>query len=87
MTRVRKATPTVARIDEYCAHYRSVFHLVRHFEQFTQLILSMLAETKRKSLPRLAKIVQGDHQALQYFLANAEWFLDELRTIRLRTIR
>jgi SRSO17 transposase len=61
-----------------------VFHNVRHFEQFTQLILGMLAETKRKSLPRLAKTVQGDHQALHHFLANAEWSLDELRAIRLR---
>jgi SRSO17 transposase len=72
MTRVRPATPTVACIDDYCAQYRSVFHNVRHFEQFTQLILGMLAETKRKSLPRLAKMVQGEHQALHRFLANAE---------------
>src|SRR5215471_17293653 len=71
MTGVRAATPTVACIDEYCAHYRSVFHNVRHFEQFTQLILGLLAETKRKSLPRLAKTVQSDHQALHHFLANA----------------
>jgi SRSO17 transposase len=83
MTRVRQATPTVACIDEYCAQYRSVFHNVRHFEQFTQLILGMLAETRRKSLPRLAKTVQGEHQALHHFLANAEWSLEELRAIRL----
>jgi SRSO17 transposase len=87
MTRVREATPTVACIDAYCAHYRSVFHNVRHFEQFTQLILGMLAETKRKSLPRLAKTVQGEHQALHHFLANAEWPLEELRAIRLRLSR
>jgi SRSO17 transposase len=64
-----------------------VFHNVRHFEQFTQLILGMLAETKRKSLPRLAKTVQGDHQALHHFLANAEWSVEELRAIRLRLTR
>ena len=87
MTRVRPATPTVACIDDYCAHYRSVFHHVRHFEQFTQLILGMLAETKRKSLPRLAKTVRGDHQALHHFLANADWSLDELRAIRLQLTR
>lgn len=58
MIRVRPATPTVACLDAYDAHYRAVFHNVRHFEQFTQLILGMLAETKRKSLPRLAKTVQ-----------------------------
>ena len=87
MTRVRLATPTVACIDTYCAHYRSVFHNVRHFEQFTQLILGMLAETKRKSLPRLAKTVQADHQALHHFLANADWSIEELRAIRLRLTR
>jgi hypothetical protein len=46
MTRVRKAThtPTMACIDEYGAHYRSVFHHVRHFGQLTRLLLGMLAE-------------------------------------------
>jgi hypothetical protein len=28
---------------------------VRHFEEFTQLILGMLPETKRKSLPRVER--------------------------------
>ncbi len=64
-----------------------MFHNVRHFEQFTQLILGMLAETKRKSLPRLAKTVQGEHQALHHFLAKAEWSVEELRAIRLRLTR
>ena len=59
MTRVRPTQHTVAPIDDYCAHFRPVFHNVRHFEQFTQLILGLVAETKRKSLPRLAKSVQG----------------------------
>ena len=54
MTKARKAAKTVAFVDDYCAHYRSVFANVRHFEQFTQLELGLLAETKRKSLPRLA---------------------------------
>jgi SRSO17 transposase len=56
---------------------------VRHFEQFTQLHLGLLAETKRKSLPRIAKAVQADHQALHHFLANAEWSVEELRARRL----
>ncbi len=46
MTRVRAATPTVAYVDEYCAHYRALFSNVRHFERFTQLHLDLLAETK-----------------------------------------
>jgi SRSO17 transposase len=64
-----------------------VFHNVRHFEQFTQLILGLLAETKRKSLPRLAKTVQADPQALHHFLANAQWSLEARRAIRLRLTR
>src|SRR5260370_1448414 len=87
MTRIREATHTVACIDAYCAHYRSVFHNVRHFEQFTQLELGMLAETKRKSLPRLAKTVQGDQQALHHFLSNAGWSVEELRAMRLQLTR
>jgi hypothetical protein len=65
MTRVRPAHHTVALIDTCCARFRPVFHNVRHFEQFTQLLLSLVAETKRKSLPRLAKSVQGEAQALR----------------------
>ncbi len=83
MTRVRPATHTVALIDTACADYRSVFHNVRHVEQFTQLMLGLVAETKRKSLPRLAKTVQGEPQALRHFLARAEWSVEELRHIRL----
>lgn len=42
----------------------------------------MLAETKRTSLSRLAKTVQGDHQALHHVLANTDWSLEELRCAR-----
>ncbi len=87
MTRVRKPTPTVAFVDQYCAQYRSLFANVRHFEQFTQLHLGLLAETKRKSLPRIARVVQGDHQALHHFLAHADWSLEGLRTRRLELLQ
>ncbi|MGO8951667.1 MAG: transposase [Ktedonobacterales bacterium] len=83
MTRVREANRTVSLIDEYCSHYRPVFHNVRHFEQFTQLILGLVAETMRKSLPRLAKTVQGEQQVLHHFLAHAEWSVEQMRGIRL----
>jgi hypothetical protein len=62
MTKAREPATTVAFVDDYCAHYRSVFANVRHFEQFTQLELGMLAETKRKSLPRLAKTAKADRE-------------------------
>jgi SRSO17 transposase len=87
MTRVRKSAPTVAFVDQYCAQYRPLFANVRHFEQFTQLHLGLLAETKRKSLPRLAKTAQGEHQALHHFLANAEWSVEEVRSRRLELLR
>jgi len=87
MSKTRPATPTVAFIDQYCAQYRSLFHNVRHFEQFTALHLGLLAETRRKSLPRLAKTVPMDPQALHNFLANAEWSVAAVRTKRLDRLR
>jgi SRSO17 transposase len=87
MTQVRPAAPTVAFVDQYCAEYRSLFHNVRHFEQFTALQLGLLAETRRKSLPRLAKAVHADPQALHHFLANAQWSVEELRRKRLELLR
>jgi len=39
------------------------------------------------SLPRLAKRVQADHQALHHFLANAAWSVEELRARRLALLR
>jgi SRSO17 transposase len=86
-TKAREPTQTVACVDDYCAHYRPVFHHVRHFEQFTHLELGLLAETQRKSMPRLATATKTDHQALHHFLANAEWTGEDLRKIRLRLTR
>lgn len=87
MTKVREAGHTVAFVDAYCAHYRALFANVRHFEQFTALHLGLLAETKRKSLPRLAKTAKADAQALHHFLANAEWSVETLRAKRLDLLR
>jgi SRSO17 transposase len=87
MSKTRPATPTVAFIDQYCAQYRSLFHNVRHFEQFTALHLGLVAETRRKSLPRLGKAVHADPQALHHFLANAEWSVEAVRSKRLDLLR
>lgn len=87
MTRPREPAHTVALIDEYCARYRKVFTDVRHFEQFTQLELGLLAEAQRKSLPRLAQFGKADHQALHHFLSNADWPIDHLRAIRWQLTR
>jgi SRSO17 transposase len=83
MTRVRPATPTVAFLDQYCAPYRGLFQNVRHVEPFTALHLGLLAETRRKSLPRLGKTVHVDPQALHHFLAHADWSVEAVRHQRL----
>jgi SRSO17 transposase len=83
MSKARDPVPTVAFIDDYCAHYRSVFPNVRQFEQFTRLELGLVAETKRKSLPRLAPATKADPQALHHFLARADWSVEGIRAVRL----
>src|SRR5690242_21798617 len=91
MTKVRDPAATVAFIDDYCddycAHYRAVFPNVRQFEQFTHLELGLVAETKRKSLPRLAQATKTDPQALHHFLAKADWSVEALRAVRLELTR
>jgi SRSO17 transposase len=87
MTHVRPATPTVAFIDQYCAQYRGLFHNVLHFDQFTALHLGLLAETRRKSLPRLGQTVHVDPQAFHHFLAHAAWSVEALRAQRLTLLR
>ena len=87
MTKARDPAPTVAFIDDYCAHYRSVFPNVRQFEQFTRLELGLVAETKRKSLPRLAQATKSDPQAFHHFLAEADWSVEALRAVRLELTR
>jgi SRSO17 transposase len=62
-------------------------HTVRHFEQFTVLHLGLLAQTRRKSLPRLGKTVHMDPQALHHFLAHAEWSVQAVRQRRLELLR
>jgi hypothetical protein len=62
MTKPREPAPTVAFVDDSYAHYHAVFPNVRQFEQFTHLELGLVAETKRKSLPRLAQATQADPQ-------------------------
>ena len=87
MTKARDPAPTVAFIDDSCAHYRAVFPNVRQFEQFTRLELGLVAETKRKSLPRLAQTTKSDPQAFHHFLAEADWSVEALRASRLELTR
>lgn len=87
MTKPREPVHTLAFIDDYCAQYRAVFPNVRQFEQFTHLELVLVADTKRKSLPRLAQATKAYSQALHHFLAQADWSVEALRATRLDLTR
>src|SRR5262249_18682700 len=87
MTKAHEPVPTVAFIDDYCAHYQSVFPNVRQFEQFTRLELGLVAETKRKSLPRLAQATKADPRAFHHFVAKADWSVEAVHAIRLELTR
>jgi len=69
-------------VDDSCAHYRAVFPNVRQVEQFTRLEIGLVAETKRKSLPRLAQTAKPDPQAFHHFLAKADWSVEAVRAVR-----
>ncbi len=87
MTKARQATATVTFVDEYGERYQDLFPDVRSFEQFKYLLVGMLSELKRKTLPAIAKAVGADAQALHHLLANAPWSVQELRTMRLTLVR
>ena len=87
MSRTRPATPTVAFSDQYCAPFRALLHNVGHFEHVTALHLGLLAQTRRKTLPRLGKTVHVDPQAVHHFLTKAAWSVADLRTTRLELLR
>ncbi len=50
MTKAREPAKTVACVDDYCAHDRSVFTTVRHVEQVTHLELGLLAPDEAQIL-------------------------------------
>ena len=87
MTKARQATTTVTFVDEYAERYQELFPDVRSFESFKYLLVGLLAEIKRKTLPAIAKAVGADAQALHHVLAYAPWSVHELRTRRLTLLR
>ncbi len=87
MTKPREPSPTVAFVDDSCAPSRAVFANVRQYEQFTHRELGLVAETKRKSLPRRAPATKADPQACHHFLAPADWSVEALRAVRLELTR
>ena len=70
----RPAVATVGFVDKYCNHYQDLFSDVRNFEAFKFLVLGMLSEIPRKSLPAIAESVGlSNPQSLDHFLQHASW--------------
>lgn len=87
MTTPRKARPTVRFVDDYCESYRDLFAEVRSFEAFKHLHVGMISEAKRKTLPRIAKVVGlPNAQSLQQFLVASPWQASDLRQRRIELI-
>jgi SRSO17 transposase len=56
-------------------------------EAFKYLLMGMLSEIKRKTLPAIAKAVGADAQALHHVVAYAPWSVEELRKRRLTFVQ
>ncbi len=88
MTFVHQSTPTPACVDAYCQRYVDLFPDGRSFAHFTQLHLGLVTDLPRKTLPAIAKAVEGvDAQALHHFLAYAPWSVEAIRERRLTYLR
>jgi len=87
MSKARPAIPTVTFVDECCQRYQDLFPDVRSFEAFKYLLMGMLSELKRKTLPAIAKAVGADAQALHHLVAYAPWSVQEVRKRRLSLLR
>jgi SRSO17 transposase len=88
MTQARPAALTVTFIDEDCQLYQDVFPAVRSFEHLKQVQIGMLSESKRQTLPAIAKAVgESDPQALHHLVANAPWSVEKLRERRLMLLK
>jgi len=70
-------------VDEYVERYQDLFPDVRSFESFKYLLVGMLSELKRKTLPTIAKAVGDDAQALHHVVAYSPGTMHELRKRRL----
>ncbi len=87
MTKARQATTMVTFVDEYAERCQDLFPEVRSFEQVKYLLIGMLSELKRKTLPAIAKAVGADAQALHHVLASAPWSVQAVWRRRLTVLR
>lgn len=88
MVEPRPAVATVNFVDDYCNHYQDLFADVRNFEAFKFLVLGMISELPRKSLPTIARSVGlSNAQSLHHFLQRAPWQVEQFRARRLELIK
>ncbi len=87
MTKGRKAKKTVQCVDTYSELYKDIFPEVRAYEAFKYIIVGMLSNIKRKSLPRIASLLGLENeQGLLHFITDSPWKSKELEKRRLNII-
>ncbi|HLO89137.1 MAG TPA: IS701 family transposase [Nostocaceae cyanobacterium] len=87
MTLPRTAKKTVCFLDEYCEAFKDIFPEVRSFESFKNLLLGIISEEKRKTLPAIAKVTGlKNAQSLHHFISNSPWSTQEFQNRRLEIL-
>lgn len=84
MTKAREAKKTVQCVDTYSKLYKDIFPEVRAYESFKYIMVGMLSDIKRKSLPAIAESVGLENeQGLLHFITDSPWQSKELEKRRL----
>lgn len=79
MTRTREAKKTVQCVDTYSELYKDIFPEVRAYESFKYIIVGILSDIKRKSLPAIASSLGlKNEQGLLHFITDSPWESKEL---------
>jgi len=87
MTKAREAKKTVQCVDTYSELYRDVFPEVRAYEAFKYLMVGMLSDIKRKSLPAIAlSLGLENEQGLLHFITDSRWESKDLEERRLNML-
>lgn len=87
MVKPRQAASTVRFVDTYCELYKDLFIEVRAYECFKYLHVGLISDLKKKSLPKIAKVVGLENeQGLHHFLTESPWLAKEIEKRRLSII-
>ncbi|MBD2655364.1 hypothetical protein H6G45_18115, partial [Synechocystis sp. FACHB-383] len=74
MTKAREAKKTVQCVNTYSELYKEIFPEVRAYEAFKYLMVGMLSDIKRKSLPAIASSLGLENeQGLLHFITDSPW--------------